>query len=94
MVITDDCLAWVLNEVGSEVFSNPIPIPVKGEHIIAVDSSVLGKTCGILPVGVASARLTLRGFEWNLGKRSMIPSCLSKLMHTERLSGRGQRVII
>jgi len=54
MVINDDCLAWVLNE---------------GEHTIAVDSCVLGKTCGILPVGVKSARLTLRGFEWNLEDR-------------------------
>ncbi|KAF8332638.1 thiamine pyrophosphokinase [Cantharellus anzutake] len=51
MAITDDSLAWVLDE---------------GEHTIAVDSSVLGKTCGILPVGVQSTTLTLKGFEWNL----------------------------
>ncbi|KZO97339.1 Thiamin pyrophosphokinase [Calocera viscosa TUFC12733] len=50
-VVTEDNVAWVLDT---------------GEHRIKVDRSLLGPTCGLLPVGVASAILTTKGLKWNL----------------------------
>ncbi|KAH9936066.1 thiamine pyrophosphokinase [Amylocystis lapponica] len=50
-VITDDNVAWVLKE---------------GEHHISINHAVLGQTCGLLPVGVASSVLTTTGLRWNL----------------------------
>jgi thiamine pyrophosphokinase len=41
---------------------------VQGEHTIHVDHSVVGPTCGLLPVGIDSTTLTTRGLRWNLGK--------------------------
>ena len=38
----------------------------KGEHEIHVNHKALGKTCGLLPVGVSSTTLTTRGLRWNL----------------------------
>ena len=38
----------------------------KGEHEIYVNHKVLGKTCGLLPVGIDSTTLTTRGLRWNL----------------------------
>jgi thiamine pyrophosphokinase len=38
---------------------------VKGEHIINLDRTHLGQTCGLLPIGVDSAVLSMRGLEWN-----------------------------
>ena len=38
----------------------------KGEHDIHINHNALGKTCGLLPVGIASTILTVRGLEWNL----------------------------
>ncbi|KAI5120207.1 hypothetical protein M0805_006313 [Coniferiporia weirii] len=50
-VVTDDNVGWVLDE---------------GEHLIEIDSNLVGPTCGILPVGVASSVITTRGLRWNL----------------------------
>ncbi|KAH8109581.1 thiamine pyrophosphokinase [Phellopilus nigrolimitatus] len=50
-VVTDDNVGWVLDE---------------GEHLIEVDLSSIGPTCGLLPVGVESSILTTRGLRWNL----------------------------
>lgn len=50
-VVTDDNVGWVLDS---------------GEHMIKIDHSRLGKTCGLLPVGIESTVLTTSGLEWNL----------------------------
>ncbi|KAK7033068.1 thiamine pyrophosphokinase [Favolaschia claudopus] len=49
--VTDDNVGWVLDA---------------GEHIIHIDHSVLGPTCGLLPVGVSSTMLSTTGLRWNL----------------------------
>ncbi|KAF8269552.1 thiamine pyrophosphokinase, partial [Lactarius quietus] len=49
--VTDDNVGWVLDE---------------GKHRISIDHSILGPTCGLLPVGVDSAVLTTSGLRWNL----------------------------
>jgi len=50
-VLTEDNVSWVLDS---------------GEHCIRVDRTVVGPTCGLLPVGVASTVLSTKGLEWNL----------------------------
>lgn len=50
-VITDDNIAWVLDS---------------GEHEIHINHKALGKTCGLLPVGIGSTVLTTKGLRWNL----------------------------
>lgn len=55
----------------------------KGEHFIEVDHSIIGPTCGLLPVGISSTILSTTGLEWNLGKfltNSEIPSYRSSLL--------------
>ncbi|KAG8759951.1 hypothetical protein FRC14_004504 [Serendipita sp. 396] len=49
-VITNESIAWVLDE---------------GEHIIHLDRSFLGPTCGLLPIGVASTVISMTGLKWN-----------------------------
>jgi len=49
--VTDDNVGWVLDA---------------GEHRIHIDHSVLGPTCGLLPVGIASTILSTTGLRWNL----------------------------
>ncbi|VDB88429.1 unnamed protein product [Peniophora sp. CBMAI 1063] len=49
--VTDDNVGWVLDA---------------GEHYITIDHAALGKTCGLLPVGVDSTILSTKGLEWNL----------------------------
>ncbi|KAI0314605.1 thiamine pyrophosphokinase [Amylostereum chailletii] len=49
--VTDDNIGWVLDS---------------GEHTIAIDHSLLGLTCGLLPVGVDSTVLSTKGLRWNL----------------------------
>jgi len=49
--ISDDNVAWVLDS---------------GEHEIHINHKALGKTCGLLPVGITSTILTMRGLQWNL----------------------------
>lgn len=38
---------------------------VKGEHTINLDRTYLGQTCGLLPIGIDSTVLSMRGLEWN-----------------------------
>ncbi|KZT54055.1 Thiamin pyrophosphokinase [Calocera cornea HHB12733] len=52
-VVTEDNVAWVLDS---------------GEHRIKVDRTLLGITCGLLPVGVGSTVLTTKGLKWNLNE--------------------------
>ncbi|KAH8100098.1 thiamine pyrophosphokinase [Cristinia sonorae] len=49
--VNDENVAWVLD---------------KGEHLIDIDHTLFGQTCGLLPVGVDSSVLTTTGLRWNL----------------------------
>jgi len=53
--VTDENVGWVLDQ---------------GKHRISIDHSVLGPTCGLLPVGVDSTVLTTTGLRWNLTSQS------------------------
>jgi len=50
-VVADENVGWVLDE---------------GKHRISIDHSVMGPTCGLLPVGVDSTVLSTTGLRWNL----------------------------
>ncbi|GFZ44706.1 hypothetical protein JCM24511_02430, partial [Saitozyma sp. JCM 24511] len=50
-VLSGESLAWVLD---------------KGSHLIDIDHTTMGQTCGILPVGIDSATVTTNGLRWNL----------------------------
>ena len=39
----------------------------KGQHTIKGDTTLVGPTCGLLPIGVPEAILTTQGLKWNLG---------------------------
>ncbi|EJT98223.1 thiamine pyrophosphokinase Thi80 [Dacryopinax primogenitus] len=56
-VVTEANIAWVLDA---------------GEHRIRIDRSLLGPTCGLLPVGVGSTILTTKGLKWNLGSPGLV----------------------
>ncbi|KAJ7707769.1 thiamine pyrophosphokinase Thi80 [Mycena rosella] len=62
--VTDDNVGWVLDG---------------GEHIIHIDHSILGPTCGLLPVGIASTLLSTTGLRWNLWNQ---PSSFDGLVST------------
>jgi len=62
--VTDDNVGWVLDA---------------GEHIIEIDHDLLGKTCGLLPVGIDSTILTTSGLRWNLDKH---PSSFDGMVST------------
>ncbi|KAE9410601.1 thiamine pyrophosphokinase Thi80 [Gymnopus androsaceus JB14] len=49
--VTDDNLGWVLDS---------------GEHHIEIDHTILGLTCGLLPVGIDCTILSTSGLQWNL----------------------------
>ncbi|KAF8625535.1 hypothetical protein AX15_005302 [Amanita polypyramis BW_CC] len=49
--ITDENVGWVLDS---------------GEHTIKIDHDLLGKTCGLLPVGVENTVLSTSGLKWNI----------------------------
>jgi thiamine pyrophosphokinase len=40
---------------------------LQGKHEIAIDHAILGPTCGILPLGLATAQITTTGLEWDVG---------------------------
>lgn len=48
----------------------PIQVSVvsQGEHEIKVDHSILGESCGLLPVGIDSTVLSTSGLKWNLSE--------------------------
>ncbi|TPX34091.1 thiamine diphosphokinase [Synchytrium microbalum] len=37
-----------------------------GKHVIICDPNIEGPTCGLLPIGIAVAKLTTTGLKWNL----------------------------
>ena len=52
----------------------------QGDHIIEINRTFVGKTCGLLPVGVDSTVMTTEGFRWNLGTRTQSPFAELRLM--------------
>ncbi|GAA6053352.1 hypothetical protein JCM3770_004126 [Rhodotorula araucariae] len=55
----------------------------KGKHHLQLDLATFGKTCGILPVGVAQAHVTTTGLAWDLGPTAyMYPTSLSTAVST------------
>ncbi|GAA5903240.1 hypothetical protein JCM8208_002249 [Rhodotorula glutinis] len=55
----------------------------KGKHELRIDLATFGKTCGILPLGASSARVTTTGLEWDLGPTAyMYPTSLSTEVST------------
>ncbi|KAF8899944.1 thiamine pyrophosphokinase [Gymnopilus junonius] len=49
--VTDDNVGWVLDS---------------GEHEIEIDHTLLGQTCGLLPVGIDQTVISTTGLKWNL----------------------------
>jgi len=88
-VVTDENVGWVLDEAWFFFLSLPFPLLspranfhfffsnsffwAQGKHRISIDHSILGPTCGLLPVGVDSTLLTTTGLRWNLS------TCMSSL---------------
>jgi len=65
--ITDGSVVWVLDS---------------GEHEIVINHDVLGKTCGLLPLGIDSTVLTTTGLRWNLTEQeSSLDGLLSTSNH-------------
>ncbi|OCH94452.1 Thiamin pyrophosphokinase [Obba rivulosa] len=65
--VTDDNVAWVLDS---------------GEHRIHINHTLLGKTCGLLPLGVESTVLSTTGLQWNLtNKKSSFDGMVSTSNH-------------
>lgn len=60
---------------------------VKGEHTIEINHDMLGKTCGLLPIGVAGTVLSTTGLQWNLGVYINVPSQVRFVLKTQQRSG-------
>ena len=43
----------------------------QGKHTLHMPGNLVGKTCGILPLGVESAYVTTTGLEWDLRESSL-----------------------
>ena len=68
-VVGDGSVAWLLP---------------KGKHALHMSRQVMGKTCGILPLGVgdSGAKVTTKGLEWNLeGDSTTLGGFLSTSNH-------------
>lgn len=52
MVLSDTCATCILSS---------------GRHVLQHNRTILGKSCGILPLGISSAHIRTEGLEWNLG---------------------------
>jgi hypothetical protein len=78
--VTDDNIGWVLDEVitvsSRRYACLTLTFSVQGEHLIHVDHSCFGPTCGLLPVGVESTVLSTTGLRWNLSELLPIILCL------------------
>ncbi|EIW73187.1 hypothetical protein TREMEDRAFT_25042 [Tremella mesenterica DSM 1558] len=58
-VISGESLAWTLDE---------------GSHLVEIDHTIMGQTCGLLPVGVEESYIKTEGLKWDLGKSSFSTS--------------------
>ena len=65
-ILSSESLAWVLDEV-SLICRLQSWLTQQGSHIIEIDHSTMGQTCGILPVGIDNAYVKTEGLKWNLG---------------------------
>jgi len=65
-ILSSESLAWVVDEA-SQVFRSCDGLTLQGSHVIEIDHSTMGQTCGILPVGIDSAYVKTEGLKWNLG---------------------------
>lgn len=62
----------------------------KGKHTLRMAREVMGKTCGILPLGVgnAGAKVSTKGLEWNLdGESTTLGGFLSTSNHLQDKEG-------
>lgn len=63
----------------------------QGEHIIEIDHTIFGVTCGLLPVGIESTILSTSGLRWNLSKSRpciLTPMLIvAKANHTSSFDG-------
>lgn len=71
LVVTEDNVAWVLDSVSRlstslTVGGRSLTPRSQGEHHIDLDLSLVGPSCGLLPVGVSSTVLSTTGLVWNL----------------------------
>lgn len=74
-VISDGSVAWLLS---------------KGKHTLRMARQVMGKTCGILPLGVGNsgAKVSTKGLEWNLqGELTTLGGFLSTSNHLFDVEG-------
>lgn len=83
--VTDDNVGWVLDSV-RPVFRGKLASHcfIQGEHHIEIDHSVLGVTCGLLPVGIDSTVLSTCGLKWDLSELRIYPLILA-LMELSRI---------
>ena len=65
-VLSSESLAWTLDT---------------GSHLIDIDHSTMGQTCGILPVGVDKAHVTTKGLKWNLDWVTSLGTSVSTSNH-------------
>lgn len=65
-IISEESLAWCLTE---------------GAHLIDVDITTMGQTCGILPLGLTSAYVRTEGLKWNLDWNTSLLGDLSTSNH-------------
>ncbi|WWC95019.1 thiamine pyrophosphokinase [Kwoniella sp. B9012] len=62
-VLDGESFAWLLREVSS---AKKVKADVlQGRHDIQIDHDTMGQTCGILPVGIDSARVKTKGLKWD-----------------------------
>ena len=80
-ILSSESLAWVLDEVSIVVLPETLA-DSKGSHVIEIDHSTMGQTCGILPVGIDSAYVKTVGLKWNLGNSLL---CATEIPLTDRL---------
>lgn len=74
-MVSDDEVAWCLDTVRLPALRSSakpsdfdaLRLGLKGKHEIEIDHATLGPTCGILPLGLASAQITTTGLEWDVG---------------------------
>ena len=81
-VMSENSLTWILNTVGgsgreaeSTISSLKVLFFSQGKHLITIDQSIFGPTCGLLPLmsqlhdrGHSGTKIWTQGLEWDLGE--------------------------
>ena len=65
-VLSAESLAWTLDT---------------GSHLIDIDHSTMGQTCGVLPVGVSRSEVNTKGLKWNLDGPTFFDGLVSSSNH-------------